>query len=165
MKATINLEFTDQELTGFVERWANKVLAGALSDLAGQVGPLVPAIRDVVMRAVAGQVDGFRAQASAEASPERPNDALAIYDSILSAYPAERVTIVVVDGSTKGRCVIRSKPRNAVELLAAIKAVHDDEVRPQGATYAVWFFDENDRPLGTGWVTIAPDPPPSSAGG
>ena len=55
MKATINVEFTDQELTGLVERWANKVVVGALGDLANQVGPLIPAIRDAVMRAVTGQ--------------------------------------------------------------------------------------------------------------
>ncbi len=46
MKATINLEFTDQELTGLVERWANKVVFNALGDLGKQVEPLMPLIRD-----------------------------------------------------------------------------------------------------------------------
>ena len=55
MKATINLEFTDQELVGFVERWANKLVVNALGDLGKQIGPLVPLFREAFMRTVAAE--------------------------------------------------------------------------------------------------------------
>jgi len=178
MKATINLEFTDQELTGFVERWANKVIASALSDLAGQVGPLVPVLRDVVMRAVAGSAPTQADSVNGRPSPDiarggQPSEsALVLYEAILHDLPAEQVAIViqqVLDGSLNGdRILVPSKPRNAEELLAAVKAIHGPSVPPLGVMYAVRFYRDSKgigAPLAEGWVMIAPDPPPSSAGG
>lgn len=156
MKATINLEFTDQELTGFVERWANKTLANALGDLSRQVGPMVPTILDAVVRSAAGQAGGAPARTRSPESapnPGRRNDALVLYESILRTRPADEVMIIVVDEAHKGRCIIHGRPRNGEELLAAIKAVH---ARPTEATYEVRFFGE--ELIGAGWVTITPDP-------
>lgn len=232
MKATINLEFTDQELIGLVERWANKVVVGALGDLSRQVEPLMPLIRDIVMRAVAGQpvqgapvpgtpsaqppfasceeellahctpIEGvgalpgwechkcrtpngtrrmqckrcghdrcgphFAPRPSAPDAADQQRDALGLYETIIGDYPAEKTTIIVqwvVDGVPKGdRVMVPSRPRDAEELLAAIKAIHGPSVPP--ATYEVGFFSESKVPLGAGWVTIpgTPDPSPPSPG-
>ena len=53
MKATINLEFTDEELARFVERQVNKLVVSGLGNLADNLGPLMPMVQDVVARAVA----------------------------------------------------------------------------------------------------------------
>jgi len=59
MRATINLEFNDQELQQFAERWANKTIVTALDHVLRGVGPsVVGAVQNAVLQAVGRQVAG-----------------------------------------------------------------------------------------------------------
>jgi hypothetical protein len=99
MKATINLEFTDEELTRFAERWANKLVINALNsaigdlgDLAKQAGPLIPIIMSAVTNAVAGR---------AGAQPA-PRDDEPICDDCEEQLKTECVAIKNKSGSKLG---------------------------------------------------------------
>jgi ribosomal protein L40E len=72
MRVAINVEFSEQELERFVERWTNKLIVDALSQVARGVSPsVIGAVQNAVMQAVIGQTAPSRGKAStpAEAPP------------------------------------------------------------------------------------------------
>lgn len=59
MRATVNVEFTSEELTRFVEQWANKAIVTALSSALGSVSrsvspSMLNTLRDAFVQAAVG---------------------------------------------------------------------------------------------------------------
>lgn len=172
MKATINLEFTDKELTDLAERWATKALFTSLGDVGKQVEPLMPLIRDFVMRAVAGASPGVTSPPRGDAGGDRraeparrPTiDPIRVYEEILECRPADAVTIIVqkaVDGYPIGdKVMLTDRPVDGAALHLSLQGLHARSLyRSRPTTYAISFYDESKSLLAQSSIRFIGEPP------